>query len=97
MKTIKRLLLITSCFAGIHVFTGQLNPDQRIDYISQHVADLSADQKAKLQEIEVQYQSDIRSTDPTRMDSLRHATDRKIQVVLTNTQYEQYQSLTPYR
>lgn len=69
---------------------------QREDYINQHVTGLSIDQQSKIRAIEDDYLVKRGGVEGTGIDSLRRATDNNIRAVLSNQQFEQYQSLAMY-
>jgi hypothetical protein len=100
MRNLKRILLLGSCFIGMTAFgqnANQMNPQQRTDYIMQHVTDLTPEQRSRLLDIENEYQSQAKVVGgPLQIDSLQKATNVKIRGVLSNMQYEQYGNLNPY-
>lgn len=101
MKTWMKLICIVACCISINAL-GQTNGgqsadiQQRVGYINQHVTNLTPDQQSKIMAIEQEYLSNIKTVRPEAMDSLRHATDNNIRLVLSNEQLEQYQNLSMY-
>jgi hypothetical protein len=99
MKNLKKIVLIAACSIGTVAFgQNSMNPQERTDYICQHVTDVSSEQRSRLMDVENEYQRNARVVgNPVGIDSLQKVTDRKIMGILSNMQYAQYQSLNPYR
>ena len=101
MRTLAKLICMGTCCIAINAL-GQTNdgqgmdPQQRVAYINQHVTNLTPDQQSKIMAIEQEYLSNLKIVNVTATDSLRRVTDNSIRAVLSNQQYEQYQSLTMY-
>jgi len=101
MRAWKKIIWIVACCITINAL-GQTNGgqsmdiQQRVDYINQHVTNLTPDQQSKIRTIEEYYLSTIKRVRPEAIDSLRHVTDNNIRMVLSNEQLEQYQNLAMY-
>jgi hypothetical protein len=99
MRNLKKILFVAAysiSMTALSQNTSQMNPQQRTDYISNNVSGMTLDQKAKLLDIENEYQSEAKVVAPTRIDSLQRATNVKIRNILSNLQYQQYGNLKVY-
>ncbi len=99
MKTLKTWAFAILCCGVIHATAQNRSPvpQQRTDYIKQHVSGISADQESKILAIEqscsIAMQNMHMTKDKSASDSIRRSTDSHIKAVLTPDQYSQYKKI----
>jgi hypothetical protein len=100
MRTLKALIFASLCTITISTVAqsdvpSQTNtPQQRTNYIKQHVSDVTSDQESKILSIEQQCSTAMQSTTNNKAkDSILRSSDSQIKAVLTPDQYTQYEKI----